>query len=338
MSFRLLVGVACAVAGVPAQALVYSTTYTSTTGVAMNASFSFQTSGALNAKGGYDIQTLSGNINGDAITGLVANPSQPDRSVLPGGFSYDNIFFDKPGKLDTDGVLFSTASGLTYNFWEQGSTLYDLEVAVENSSGVWSGGARSSGYIGSPSPPPATKPTGAATVLTFEDATPYLIEGVSTQGFIFSNAGNCCDYVQTEKPTDANGWQYLHYRRTAETMRTTDNRLFSISDLDIGAGNGAVVGNVYPVTLTGTFADRSTITTTLDLTYGFKNYTLSGFDNLRSLTFSHPVGPDSGVFIALDNIAVRATTVPEPASWAMMVGGFALLGGAMRTRRRAVFG
>jgi hypothetical protein len=28
--------------------------------------------------------------------------------------------------------------------------------------------------------------------------------------------------------------------------------------------------------------------------------------------------------------------VPEPATWAMMIGGFGLVGGAMRTRRRAV--
>jgi len=27
--------------------------------------------------------------------------------------------------------------------------------------------------------------------------------------------------------------------------------------------------------------------------------------------------------------------VPEPASWAMMLGGFGLVGGAMRSRRKA---
>lgn len=36
---------------------------------------------------------------------------------------------------------------------------------------------------------------------------------------------------------------------------------------------------------------------------------------------------------ALDNISIAA--VPEPASWAMMIGGFALVGGALRSRRRS---
>lgn len=31
----------------------------------------------------------------------------------------------------------------------------------------------------------------------------------------------------------------------------------------------------------------------------------------------------------------RTPAVPEPASWAMMIGGFALVGGAMRYRRRS---
>ena len=36
----------------------------------------------------------------------------------------------------------------------------------------------------------------------------------------------------------------------------------------------------------------------------------------------------------LDNI--RVAGVPEPASWAMMLGGFGLVGGAMRSRRKVV--
>jgi len=45
-------------------------------------------------------------------------------------------------------------------------------------------------------------------------------------------------------------------------------------------------------------------------------------------------------FIAFDNITLGAATpgngaVPEPASWALMLGGFGLVGGAMRNRRRS---
>jgi len=36
----------------------------------------------------------------------------------------------------------------------------------------------------------------------------------------------------------------------------------------------------------------------------------------------------------LDAVSVTPGTVPEPASWAMMLGGFGLIGGAMRARTR----
>ena len=36
------------------------------------------------------------------------------------------------------------------------------------------------------------------------------------------------------------------------------------------------------------------------------------------------------------DFVVTIASVPEPASWAMMIGGFALAGGAMRYRRRTV--
>lgn len=37
-----------------------------------------------------------------------------------------------------------------------------------------------------------------------------------------------------------------------------------------------------------------------------------------------------------DDLRIGGTAVPEPATWAMMLGGFGLAGGAMRYRRRAV--
>jgi len=37
----------------------------------------------------------------------------------------------------------------------------------------------------------------------------------------------------------------------------------------------------------------------------------------------------------LDNVQVSGA-VPEPASWALMLGGFGVVGGAMRSRKRSV--
>jgi hypothetical protein len=48
---------------------------------------------------------------------------------------------------------------------------------------------------------------------------------------------------------------------------------------------------------------------------------------------------NTGAFLSLDvnsDIVVTAPSVPEPASWAMMLGGFGMIGGAMRGRRKIV--
>jgi hypothetical protein len=65
-------------------------------------------------------------------------------------------------------------------------------------------------------------------------------------------------------------------------------------------------------------------------------YALSG----GSLTFSFWTASNDNVGPILDNvsldIAAPGAAVPEPATWAMMIGGFALAGAAMRRRQTAV--
>jgi len=54
-------------------------------------------------------------------------------------------------------------------------------------------------------------------------------------------------------------------------------------------------------------------------------------------TFRFAETDNQGFFQAgLDNVSVIGGGVPEPASWAMMLGGFGLVGGAMRRRRATV--
>lgn len=74
-------------------------------------------------------------------------------------------------------------------------------------------------------------------------------------------------------------------------------------------GNQANANSNRLVTLTFTGADRS---------------------NVTGLQFSST----SNAF-EFDNVNVTAGAVPEPASWALMLGGFGAIGGAMRSRRRA---
>lgn len=53
--------------------------------------------------------------------------------------------------------------------------------------------------------------------------------------------------------------------------------------------------------------------------------------NVTSVTFSSL----GYTYNQLDNVQVSGA-VPEPASWALMLGGFGLVGGAMRSRKRSV--
>ncbi|SNS18368.1 PEP-CTERM protein-sorting domain-containing protein [Sphingomonas laterariae] len=61
-----------------------------------------------------------------------------------------------------------------------------------------------------------------------------------------------------------------------------------------------------------------------------------GFDgNLKLIFRADPDGPGSdNIGLILDNVSLDISPVPEPASWAMMIAGFGLVGGAMRNSRR----
>ncbi len=57
-----------------------------------------------------------------------------------------------------------------------------------------------------------------------------------------------------------------------------------------------------------------------------------------ALQFDNYLSDTVNVDAFLDNVSVNALpgAVPEPATWAMMIGGFALAGAAMRRRKTAV--
>ena len=52
-----------------------------------------------------------------------------------------------------------------------------------------------------------------------------------------------------------------------------------------------------------------------------------------TVTFFNPLDGGNDDHFGLDNLSYGAA--PEPASWAMMLGGFGAIGGAMRSRRKA---
>ncbi len=81
-----------------------------------------------------------------------------------------------------------------------------------------------------------------------------------------------------------------------------------------------------------TFDDGSTLDTDLvGLTVANITLTPTSIQfNAQGLSFPNDY------FITLNLITKAAPVVPEPATWAMMIGGFALAGAAMRRRKAAV--
>ena len=105
------------------------------------------------------------------------------------------------------------------------------------------------------------------------------------------------------------------------------------SDFD-GAGGFLAAGN--PGTFTSS-ANRSFDGNVVGVNFGSNN--LVGTENSTTYIFrTNAVSFTSGTFGVIDGSALQgptfAPTVPEPATWAMMLGGFGLVGFATRRSRR----
>lgn len=105
------------------------------------------------------------------------------------------------------------------------------------------------------------------------------------------------------------------------------------SDFD-GAGGFLAAGN--PGTFTST-ANRSFDGNVLGVNFGSNN--LVGTENSTTYIFrTNALRFTSGTFGVIDGSSLQgptfAPTVPEPATWAMMLGGFGLVGMATRRSRR----
>jgi hypothetical protein len=149
-----VVAVATTLAG-HAQAATWLLDFTATNGAAPGeAALTVETLDTLNAVGGYDITGVTGNVDGDAVTGLIANPAQPYASYSADGmFIFDNVVYANAAPLlSNPGLFFAGASGNEYNLFSDSPTVYELYQAkpgvayLEHSVGVLS--AQNAGPLG----------------------------------------------------------------------------------------------------------------------------------------------------------------------------------------------
>lgn len=130
--FAAGLSVAMALGAGHAQAATWLLDYTATDGAApTEAAVTVVTSDLLNAVGGYDVTAISGQVDGDAITGLIANPGQPFPSVSADGwFMFDNVFWpDRAPVISNPGLFFTGASGDEYNLFSDDASTFELYQA-----------------------------------------------------------------------------------------------------------------------------------------------------------------------------------------------------------------
>jgi hypothetical protein len=131
----------------------------------------------------------------------------------------------------------------------------------------------------------------------------------------------------------ANGTtSYYGLNETSISFFQANGGLFSLSSFD-AAQTFLGLDRPLTLTLTGTKAGvivTSTILVGADAAGAFATFTFDDFVDLSSLTITgSPEFPE----FALDNVVLKAGAVPEPATWAMIIGGFGMVGGAMRRGR-----
>lgn len=121
--------------------------------------------------------------------------------------------------------------------------------------------------------------------------------------------------------TSANDWL---------TITRTGGGAFSLASIDLADGFNSGTASIVPYVLV-TSAGTTSGSFTLDRAKGLQTLLL-GHENV--LSFALQAKP-SGVF-QLDNVvfSTNVSAVPEPAAWAMLIGGCGLAGGAMRRQRR----
>jgi hypothetical protein len=123
---------AAALSAGQARAAVFILDYTATNGAApAEAKLAVHTADVQNAVGGYDITDVSGDVDGDTVTGLIANPGQPFASYSADGrFIFDNVLWTSGAPtLSNPGLFFAGASGDEYNLFSDNARTYELYKA-----------------------------------------------------------------------------------------------------------------------------------------------------------------------------------------------------------------
>lgn len=120
------------------------------------------------------------------------------------------------------------------------------------------------------------------------------------------------------------------------TLIRLDRSAFNLNSFDFASAAYGNYAAASSLTLTGTLMDNSQVTQTfMPIAGGFQTFTVSSlFSNLKFVEFDASGFRNRSAYDNFD-VADASGAVPEPATWAMMLLGFGMVGGAARYRRRS---
>jgi hypothetical protein len=122
----ILVAVASALIAAPASASTWLVNYVSDNGSPTTANLTLTVDDTANALGTYNVLGISGDVDGDVVTGLATNPSSPNFATSSDGlFWFDNTFQAPAPSVSWYGLLFSSATH-EYNLFSDSPTQFEL--------------------------------------------------------------------------------------------------------------------------------------------------------------------------------------------------------------------
>jgi hypothetical protein len=179
--------------------------------------------------------------------------------------------------------------------------------------------------------------TASATTITFnaleQAGNGYqFMPSYSESGFTFTSPGSNFGSAQQGNA----GW-YLGSASLFDNLARgimlskNDGGTFSFTSIDLAPvstswGSGATVSFIGNIHGGGTISSSYT----LNSSFAFQTFSLSGFNNLDSVTWTQ-----ASPYHQFDNVVLDGSPVPEPATYVMLLTGLGLIGFTARRRKQA---
>lgn len=128
-------------------------------------------------------------------------------------------------------------------------------------------------------------------------------------------------------------WDSLGNLLTSATVLTTD----PVTGHFAWHGISAITLSAGTYTIGGTYLGGTLAPVPVSGAVDAPGFTWLADEQLQTSALAMPTVSTGGYgdhAFALVNLSFAGSAAPEPASWAMMLGGFGMIGGAMRARRR----